>query len=400
MLLRARAGAGREDASRLGERLGRAGPPRPEGRLVWLHGVSVGESLSLLPLAERLRDERPDVAVLVTSGTRASGEVLARRLPPSVIHQYAPLDVPGAVDAFLDHWRPALAVIVESELWPNLIFGAAARGAKLALVSARLSRGSFNAWARAPGAARAIFGAFDLVLARDAEAARQLRRLGARVDGVADMKLGAAPLPVDDRELDRLRASLRERPVMLAASTHPGEEAMVLDRFISAKGDRADPLLIIAPRHVERGSIVASLARDRGLASAQRSEQTDPAGLDAYVADTVGEFGLWYRLARLAFLGGSLTPGLGGHNPLEPARLGCPVVSGDKVDNWPIYRELARCGAVLLVDGADALDPAFRAALEAPAPLASMAETAREYVASRDAEAAAAITRVLALLDP
>jgi 3-deoxy-D-manno-octulosonic-acid transferase len=395
-----RARRGKEDADRWRERLGEASRTRPRGRLAWLHGVSVGESLSLLPLIEQLARQYPDVAVLVTSGTRASGDLLAQRLPRRVIHQYAPLDTPGAVAKFLRYWRPGLCVVAESELWPNLICDASARGVKLALVSARLSDRSVRSWSRAPGAARVLLSAFALILARDAEAARRLTGLGARVDGLADLKLGAAPLGADADELGRLRDHLKDRPVILAASTHPGEEAAVLERFRAACGDRRDPLLILAPRHVERGPSILPLAQDMGLRAAARSDQPDPARLDVYVADTMGEVGLWYRLARVAFLGGSLAPGPGGHNPLEPARLGCPVVSGDKVENWPIYRDLDRAGGVVLVDRPEGLDAVFAAALDDPRALAAMAEKAGAYVADRDAEASRSIARVLALLDP
>jgi 3-deoxy-D-manno-octulosonic-acid transferase len=393
-----RARRAKEDAGRWREKLGEASEMRPAGRVAWLHGVSVGESLSLLPLIDALARERPDVVVLVTSGTRASGELLAQRLPDGVIHQYAPLDTPGAVAKFLRYWRPNVGVVVESELWPNLIFDAAARGMKLALVSARLSDRSFRSWSRAPDAARALLAAFDLILARDAEAAGRLTVLGARVDGLADLKLGAAPPAADTGELARLRGGLNDRPVILAASTHPGEETAVLERFRAVRGARRDPLLIIAPRHTERGPAVVRLAQDLGLTAAARSDEADPTDLDVYVADTMGEIGLWYRLARVAFLGGSLTPGLGGHNPLEPARLGCPVVSGDKVDNWPIYHDLDCAGGVVLIDRAEGLDPVFAAALDDPKAFAPMAAKARAYVAGRDAQAADAIARVLALL--
>jgi 3-deoxy-D-manno-octulosonic-acid transferase len=395
-----RARRGKEDAGRWREKLGEASAIRPAGRLAWLHGVSVGESLSLLPLIEALQRDRPDVAVLVTSGTRASGELLAQRLPRTAIHQYAPLDTPGAVDRFLRSWRPNLGVVVESELWPNLLMEAASRGLKLALVSARLSERSVRAWSRAPDAARALLGAFDLILARDDEAAARLTALGARVDGLADLKFGAAPPGVDVGELAWLRSRLGDRPVLLAASTHPGEEAAVLDRFRAVRDARRDSLLILAPRHVERGPSVTRLARERGLTAAARSDTRDPSGLDVYVADTLGEIGLWCRLARIAFLGGSLTSGLGGHNPLEPARVGCPVVSGDRVDNWPVYRDLARAGAVHLIDRAESLDPVFVAALSDPRSLSPMADKARAFVAERDAQVAASIARVTALLDP
>lgn len=398
--LSARAWRGKEDRRRWREKLGEPSQTRPEGRLAWLHGASVGESLSLLPLIDELARRHPDVAVLVTSATLASGELLARRLPGGVIHQYAPLDAPGAVAKFLRHWRPSIGVVVESELWPNLVFGAATRGVRLALVSARISDRSFRSWSRAPGAARAVLGAFDLILAQDAEAARHFVDLGARVDGLADLKLGAAPPGADADELARLRDRLKDRSVILAASTHPGEEAVVLERFGAVRGERRDSLLIIAPRHVERGHSVVRLAQELAMSAAARSDAPDPGDLDVYVADTMGEVGLWYRLARVAFLGGSLVPGLGGHNPLEPARLGCPVVSGGEVENWPIYHDLDRAGGVVLVDRAEGLDPVFAAALGDPRALEPMADKARAYVTKRDAEAAQSITRVLALLDP
>jgi 3-deoxy-D-manno-octulosonic-acid transferase len=397
--LTARVWRAKEDPRRWREKLGRPGRPRPAGRLAWLHGASVGEGLSLLPLIDVLARRHPDVVVLVTSATRASGALLAQRLPAGVLHQYAPLDTPGAVARFLRHWRPSLGVVVESELWPNLLLDAAAQGVKLAFVSARLSDRSVRSWSRAPVAARAMLTAFDLILARDAGAAARLSGLGARVDGLADLKLGAAPLSADADALARLRDLLKERPVILAASTHPGEEAVVLERFQAVRGSRRDDEQTVAPRHVERGASVVRLAEDLGLTAAARSDARDPAGVDVYVADTMGEVGLWYRLARLAFLGGSLVSGPGGHNPLEPARLGCPVVSGDDVGNWPIYHDIERAGGVAVVNRPEGLDPVFAAALNDPRPLAAMAERAAAFVAGRDAQADRSIARVLALLD-
>ncbi len=222
--LRGRVRRGKEDPARWGERLGRTPLARPPGRLAWLHGVSVGESLSLLPLAARLRARAPDVTVLVTSGTRASADLLSARLGEGTLHQYAPLDTPGAVRRFLGHWRPDLGVLVESELWPNLILQARAAGVRLALVSARLSDRSLDGWRRAPAAARTLLSAFDLLLARDEAAATRFGSLGARVDGLADLKFGAAPLPADPDVLAGARAALARRPVLLGASTHPGED--------------------------------------------------------------------------------------------------------------------------------------------------------------------------------
>ncbi|HLZ83996.1 MAG TPA: glycosyltransferase N-terminal domain-containing protein [Caulobacteraceae bacterium] len=396
--LRARASRGKEDPARWAERLGRATLARPAGRLAWLHGVSVGESLSLLPLIDRLRTERPDVAVLVTSGTRASAELLAARLPPGAFHQYAPLDAPGAVARFLEHWRPELGVLAESELWPNLILGARARGVRLALLSARLSARSLAGWRRAPRAARAVLGAFDLLLARDAAAAERFAALGARVDGLADLKFGVPPLPVDEAEWARARDRLGARPVLLAASTHPGEEEIVLKAFQAAAPD-AGTLLILAPRHPARGEAVARLARELGLAAGRRTSGDALGDAPVYVADTVGELGLWYRLAELAVIGGSLThERVGGHNPLEPARLGCPFISGPEVSAWPVYEALEAARATRRVRPGELADWFSQALLGDPA-LAEMAARASAFAAAGETAAGEAAERVLELLD-
>jgi len=394
-ILAGRALRGKEDPARLGERLGRASRPRPGGPLVWMHGASVGEGLSLLPLVSHFRHVRPDASVLVTTGTRASAELLGERLPQGAFHQYAPVDTPGAVARFIGHWRPTVGVIVESELWPNLILAARASGASLALVSARMSDESLRTWRRAPSAASAIMGAFDLTLARDEAAATRFRALGARVDGMADMKLGAPPLPVDGCELAALRTAFADRPVILAASTHPGEEALILRRF-GAVAPAAR--LIIAPRHIGRGVEVDRLARAEGFSVARRASGEAPGETRVYVADTLGDLGLWYRLAGLAVLGGSLAPGVGGHNPLEAARLGCPFVAGPHVENWPVYADLEQRGATRLISADDAWDEIFRQAVADPAPLQAMAAQAREWVEAHDTHNRAAMTRLVALL--
>jgi 3-deoxy-D-manno-octulosonic-acid transferase len=395
--LRGRVRRGKEDPDRWPERLARGPAARPPGRLAWLHGVSVGEALSLLPLAARLRRQAPDVTVLVTSGTRASAELLRERLPAGALHQYAPLDFPGAARRFLDHWRPEVGVFVESELWPNLILEARSRGVRLALVSARVSARSLEGWRRAPGSARAVLGAFDLVLARDGEAGARLAALGARVAGEADLKFGAAPLPADPGDLADARQRLGERPVVLAASTHPGEDAHLLKAFAAVRRDDRS-LLIVAPRHPDRGRELAELVRDLGLAAGRRGAGDQPGDAAVYVADTLGELGLWYRLSSLAFLGGSLPPArVGGHNPLEPARLGCPFIAGPAVDAWPIYGPLVAAGATELAH-ADRLAGWFARAIDDPASLTGMADRARDFVAHRDAAALGAADQVLALL--
>lgn len=336
-LLRNRAGRGKEDVERLHERLGRPLRARPVGPLVWLHGVSVGESVSLLPLVTGLQAARPDITLLVTSGTRTSAELLARRLPPDVIHQYAPVDGPAAVGRFLDHWKPALGVFAESELWPNLISAAKARGVKLALVSARMTQKSADGWSRFPASACELLSAFDLVLPQEAETEARLRALGARIDGRVNLKLVGDPLPHDAAELARLKAAAGDRRILLAASTHAGEEAILARAFQGMDCDHT--LFIVAPRHPDRGAEVASLFPGP-VARRSGSEPLTPATI-VYVADTLGEMGLFFRLADVVFMGGSLLPAIGGHNPLEPARLACAIVTGPHVfNNAAVYAEM------------------------------------------------------------
>ena len=401
-LLRARMRRGKEDSERLPERLGVSEAVRPPGRLAWLHGASVGEGLSLLPLVQALSAADPKLNLLVTSGTRTSAELLGRRLPPGARHQFVPVDGPRASARFLQHWRPDLAVFAESELWPNLIQGARQQGARTALVSARLSQASLRTWAMAPGAARTLIGGFDLVLAQDADAVAGLSRLGARDDGRLNLKLAGEPLPADPAVLADLLARLHDRPLLLAASTHPGEEAMVLEVFGFLKDRPERPLLVLVPRHPERGEQVEVLARSKGLAVARRAaDQPLTEATEVYVADTLGELGLWFRLAGAALVGGSLVERVGGHNPLEPARLGCPVIGGPHVDNWRgVYAELAAARAVRTVAGVGGLAGAFAEAVVGPAELQAEAARAHAFAAAQGGVVEAAAARLLALLGP
>ena len=342
-ILRGRARKGKEDPARLRERLGHASAPRPDGPLAWLHGASVGETVSLLPVVERLRRERPDIAVLVTSGTTTSADLLARRLPAGAVHQYLPVDTPAASRRFLDHWRPDLAMFVESELWPNLLLGARARGAKLALVSARMTEDSARGWTRFPGLAGAVLRAFDLVLPQDVRTGIRLKDLGALVDGYANLKLVGEALPADEAQLTRLRAAAGDRLIVTAASTHPGEDPLIASA-VEATGQY--PLLVIVPRHPARGPKLATdlRAQDRIIALRSAGEPLT-AETDIYIADTLGELGLFFRLGDIAVMGGSFLPDIGGHNPLEAARLARPVVFGDYYANWiDIYGALGAGG--------------------------------------------------------
>ncbi len=388
-LLDARAKQGKEDPHRVDERLGVAGIARPAGELVWLHGVSVGETLSLLPVVERFRKSRPDLTVLVTSGTVTSAELLAQRLPPGVIHQYAPVDAPGAVTAFLDHWKPALGVFVESELWPNLILAAKARGVPLALVSARITEKTAEGWARFPGAARTIVGAFD-----------RIQALGGRIDGLVNLKLSGGPLPHDARAFTALSAAIGDRPVVVAASTHEGEEIAIV-RALDHLTERL--CLILVPRHPERGGEIATALTRDGYRFALRSRGAVPnAETDIYVADTLGELGLFLRLADVVVMGGSFGSFLGrepwgGHNPLEPARLAKPAVTGPDAANWrEVTEALTTAGGLAVVASPGDLPAVVTPLLNDPAAAKAMGERARRAAA----DAGAGLDRLWETLQP
>ncbi len=406
--LRGRVRKGKEDPARLGERLGHASSARPAGKLAWLHGASVGESLSLLPLVEAIRAGRPDAAVLVTSGTRTSADLLAQRLPRGVIHQYLPIDAPGPARRFIEHWRPDLGVFVESELWPNLLLAARTGGVRMALLSAKLSDSSYRNWRAMPGAARALLSGFTLILAQDGRAANRFESLGVTIGGTADLKFGSEALPVDDAALAALRGRIGGRAVLLAASTHTGEDQMILRRFAplvsvhdpSARdGAGLAPQLVIVPRHPERGPAIAAAAAAQGFTTARQGAGEAAGATQVYVADVMGEIGLWFRLARIAVMGGSLVQGVGGHNPLEPARLGCPVASGPYVDNWAsAYRALELAEGVARISEAEGLETVLRRAAMGDTALTDMAARARTLVERRDAEARGVAGRILALL--
>ncbi|MDX9997365.1 MAG: 3-deoxy-D-manno-octulosonic acid transferase [Phenylobacterium sp.] len=393
-LLNGRARKGKEDPDRIAERLGRPTAPRPPGPLAWLHAVSVGEAVSLLPLVQALRARRADLAILVTSGTRTSADLLAKRLPAGCLHQYAPVDGPGAVARFLAHWRPDLGVFVESELWPNLILGARRAGVRLALLSARMTEASARGWSRAPTAAAQLLGAFELILAQDAATAGRLERLGARPAGRLNLKLVGDPLPCDDAELARLRGELASRPVVLAASTHPGEEALIVRAW---KAAGSPGLLIVAPRHPDRSAAVEAELKALGPRVSVRSRGEPAARAEAYLADTLGELGLFFRLARIVVMGGAFVPGIGGHNPLEPARLGCAIVTGPEVFNAAdVYAEMAEAGAVVTARDEAGLAAVLRDLIADPARTEALGDAALAYAARQGA----ALDEALARLEP
>jgi len=396
--LRRRQAQGKEDAARFEERFGRAGAARPPGPLIWIHGASVGETQSALPLIERLQHDWPAFAILVTSGTVTSAKLMAKRLPPGAIHQYVPVDLPGAADAFLDHWRPDIGLFVDSEFWPNLLRGAAARGTRLVLLNGRISAESYKGWQRALPIIGDLLGCFALVMARAPEDRDRLAGLGARdVATPGDLKAAAPPLSADPAELGRLQAMLGERPRWLAASTHPGEEKMVGDAHRSLKPRFAGLVTLLVPRHPNRGAAIRRDLEGLGLTVAQRSlGEPVTEATDIYLADTIGELGLVCRLAETVLVGGSLVAH-GGHNLLEPAKLGCAVLAGPHTANFErMATEMTAAGAMRRIGGPADLTAAVAEMLAAPGQRQALVAAAQNYAAGQ----AGVLDRIMALLAP
>ena len=351
LLLGLRARRGKEEPLRRNERLGQPSIKRPAGRLAWFHAASVGETNAVLPLMAALATERPSLSFLLTTGTVTSAKLAGLRLGPRAVHQYAPLDAPQFVASFLDHWRPDLAVFTESEIWPNLILESSARGIPLALVNGRITKRSFRRWRRTPGFANPLFSRFDLVLAQNEALARRFAILGApRSVSAGNLKVDAPPPVVDDAELDHLRRALQDRPILIAACTHEGEEAVLADAHQQLAASVPGLCTILAPRHPQRGGAVAEILQGRGLRVARRTLGRLPdRASDVYLADTIGELGMLYKLAPVAFIGGSLVD-RGGHNPVEAMRSGAVVLVGPHWQNFPdAYGALIKSGGAIVV---------------------------------------------------
>jgi len=373
-------------ALRAFEKLGHASEVRRgSGPLIWFHAASVGESLSVLALITRMGQMLPRAQFLITSGTATSAELVARRMPPRCLHQFAPLDAPGPMKRFLKHWRPDAAVFVESEIWPQMLRRTRAHGTPMALVNARISAGSRKAWAKRPVTARYLFDVFDLILTQNETMAETMIALNAPTERVAsgfNLKSLSDPLPVDDHTVADMRGTLNGRPVWVAASTHPGEEEIILDVHARLLRKHPDLCLILAPRHPDRSSAVADIITKADLSFTTRSEG-DTATAQVFLADTLGELGNWYALAPFVFLGGSLHP-IGGHNPFEVAQSGAMVLSGSHVANFAeTFDEMAAAGAAIMVADAKALETQIDGLLNDPKRCSAGQQSARRFAESK-----------------
>ena len=382
-----RAKNGKEDPLRAAERYGIASAPRPSGPLVWMHGASVGECTMLLPLIAQFRKDRPDITVLITSATVTAAALLADRLPSGCLHQYIPLDRPKYVCAFLDHWQPDMALWAESEIWPNMIIEADRRGIKMALINARMSEKSLSGWAKRKTSAEAVFSRFDLILAADKRTGDSLGWFTARdIPATGNLKDAARPLPAEPQALAMMRGAVKERPVWCAASTHKGEDEIILRAHQEVLAAHPNALLILAPRHPERREDILRLIDAKALSAASRSQQDRlSASANVYLFDTIGEMGLAYRLSALTFVCGSLISGLSGHNPLEPARLGSAVMTGGHIASFAdIYNAMFKFSAAQRILSPEIIGKEIINLLGAPDTLAALQDNGRRFAKSRN----------------
>ena len=395
-LIRQRLRLGKEDPERSAERRGLTRDVRPPGPLVWIHGASVGEVLAAAALIQRLR--QLNLRILVTSGTVTSAAIVARRFPPDVIHQYVPYDSPRFVARFLDHWRPSLALFIESDLWPNLILSSAARRVPMVLINGRMSQRSFPRWQKVASTISALLGTFDICLAQSPTDAKRFAALGCRnVISTGNLKLDVPAPPADPDKLDKLLFITRGRPIIIAASTHPGEEEMLIEAHKALAGYFPSLLTVIVPRHPSRGGAIVQTIAAAGLMPAQRSHEDLPTAVtDIYVADTLGELGLFYRLAPIVFMGGSLVEH-GGQNPIEAVKLGASIVHGPHVFNFTdVYEALDGAGGARRADTQEALMKQIGQLLSDPAARDSMAAASARVVS----DLGGALERTLAALEP
>ena len=395
-LIKRRLKLGKEDPARIGERRGLSRDVRPHGPLVWIHGASVGEVLAAVGLIERLR--ALNIRILLTSGTVTSAAIVAKRFPADIIHQYVPYDSPRYVARFLDHWRPSLALFIESDLWPNLILSSAARRLPMVLINGRMSQRSFPRWRRVVGTISALLDKFDICLAQSRTDAERFSALGCRnVVTTGNLKLDVPAPPADPLKLERLMALTRGRPVWVAASTHAGEEDILIEAHKILAGFFPGLLTVIVPRHADRGASIARRVLAANLKPALRSREELPtAATDIYVGDTMGELGLFYRMAGIVFMGGSLVEH-GGQNPIEAVKLGAAIVHGPHVFNFTdVYEALDKAGGARRVDDEHAVVKQVGQLLANPESRDAMVAASAQVVD----ELGGALERTLAALEP
>ena len=364
-LLKKRQDQGKEDPHRLQERMGHPSRKREKGVLIWLHGASIGEAQTALIVVEHLQTLMPSAYFLITSGTLTSAHLIQKRVSGRIFHQYIPLDHPAWIAHFLDHWKPDMALWMESELWPNILGEIKKRNIPSVLINARLSKKSFTIWRLFQKTARSVLSAFSMILAQTQNDADHFTALGGdHVQICGNVKYSAAPLGADGNDLRDIKSAIAQRPILLYTSTHDGEEDMAADIHLALQKTYPGLLSIIAPRHPNRADKIRQDLGRKGLAVSMRGDHKNlpQDGDDIYLSDTLGELGLYYSLAPFAFIGRSLSrDGGGGHNPIEAAQLGCGVLYGPNVQyQQEIYDQMGQAGAAIKAANQEELKRVFQ----------------------------------------
>ena len=368
---------GKEDSKRFLEKTGKTNLPQRKEKIIWINAVSVGETLAVMPLIERLLETYPSINVLLTTSTKTAAEIAESQLPRRAFHQFIVIDHPLYVRRFLNHWQPIMAIWVESELWPNLISQTAKRAIPMALVNAKFSLNSFRSWSRVRWLSSFLLSKFNICLAQSEENKEFLTLLGAKQVIVGgNLKYDAKPLSCDEAQKNLWQNVLGESKVFLAASTHEGEDEAIVKAHLDICALGKNIKTFIAPRHPQRARKVAALALPLKTqfysAHQPLSKETD-----IYIIDAIGVLGLFYRLADIVFMGGSLVAH-GGQNPLEPARLDCALLSGAHVHNFQsLYALLQQKGGAKFVDS-NTLSQNLRDLLDNPQKINAMARQAKE----------------------
>lgn len=395
-----RARQGKENARSMREKRGLIDWRRTGGRVIWIHAASNGESLSILPIVRRIHDFNPDAFIVVTTGTVTSAALMEKNLPPYARHVFAPWDQSIWVNRFLTHVQPDAVIWAESELWPCMLDAVAKRGIPAFLVNARMSVRSHARWQRnfaRPLVAR-MLAAFQAIYAQDdAEAARYKDLTNKPVINGGNVKFAASPLPYDADVLDALQGAAGDAPLWLFASAHPGEEKTAAKAHVLLRQKMKDARLVYVPRHPARGEEMARTFVDEGCRVQMRSKSAaaqDFAACDVYVADTLGELGIFFRLAPVSVVGGSFVP-VGGHNPIEPALLGTAIIYGPHMHNFVAMDAMLRTArAAIQVQDASALADAIYMLLNDTHARQTMTHAARAVVETQSATIAHTIDAV------
>ncbi len=390
--------AGKEDRQRHQERLAQTAKPRPDGPLAWVHAASVGETNAILPLCTALTER--GFTVLVTTVTTTAAQILDDKASanPLILHQYAPFDVPSIIQKFLDHWQPSLAIFAESEIWPMTIKALSVRKIPLAIVNGRMSDRSFRRWRKFRSATPSLFGRIDQVLVRGDEDLLRFQELGAeRVTITGNLKYDSPAPDIDPDQLATLKRDIAGRPIFLATSTHSGEDEIILKAYQILRQSIPDLLSCIVPRHPRRGAEIVELAKSLGISAELRTASGNPtAACELYVADTMGELGLFYSIAPAALVGGSLEP-IGGHNPIEAVQQGCAVLSGPHVFNFrEVFGVLEGAEACVIVHDAVEIAAAVTRCLSDPLYTKALATNATKSLDN----VGGAVDRSLSALEP